>query len=904
MIGVGAGDVVTGTRTTLNSTDIIIDAVSGDGDILNVTASDDLVAGNAATVVGFENVNYTVQAFVTTTGTTFAIDNSGVASAAITIDVDQVGSSVVSTSITGVATDSTVTASSDFTTTVTVDGDDNAAVTVNAASAAVVAASAAGALTGATLTSTLSGTAAVVRFDTDSDAATVLTTTAADLEIDAVAATSVTATSSGSIIADQSVDATTENLTAATTVNLTAGDEIIAEMTAATAATLSAGFGDATTVTESVITGASLTTLNISGNGSAPRFDTTAADAVRTINITGSQNVTVEMDLVAVAALTTALSVTDSSTGTSRIILANTDAGAATNLSGVGADVIELAVANTRALTFASGAAVTISADQAAGTLDGADATAASNTLAITLDDGDDTANAADLSGVTITDMASVSIDASVDVQASTITSLTASADNTDVTINAGALGVTLATAVNLGTGDLVINSTAAVAGGATAITATSLTASGSGAVTLTAINSSNLATVTTGSGADALTISATGASLTLNSGAGNDAVIIGAATTASMTYTLEGGDGFDTLGLTDTVSYTAGTITESGFERIRLVDGDATSTDVTVANSLLDGSTYIMTTDGTAIVNTITVTLGTGEVSTDLSGLTFDNTFQAANDIVVLNAGGATGNLTLVGSDMINQFTGGTGNDTLTGGDAADVLNAGNGTNTITGGAGADALTGGTGVDTINGGADGDTITAGTGNDVITAGEGTDVVNGGAGADTIDLTETTSAADNVLVVALTDGGAAGTAAGTFTGFDVITGFTTGTDDIVFDGNTNGDDTVDTAIFTGAGGADEVVVAATLAVTASNDITISNYTSVDQVVNYINDLIANGNYVPDSTSTDLFVVTIGSGTSGTSVLYAVVDDGAAVDATEITLIATVNGVLTATDTFI
>ena len=63
---------------------------------------------------------------------------------------------------------------------------------------------------------------------------------------------------------------TSENLTAATTVNLTAADEIIAEMTAATAATLSAGFGDAAAVTASVITGGALTDLNLSGNGSAP----------------------------------------------------------------------------------------------------------------------------------------------------------------------------------------------------------------------------------------------------------------------------------------------------------------------------------------------------------------------------------------------------------------------------------------------------------------------------------------------------------------------------------------------------------------------------------------------------------------------------------------------------------
>ena len=51
---------------------------------------------------------------------------------------------------------------------------------------------------------------------------------------------------------------------------------------------------------------------------------------------------------------------------------------------------------------------------------------------------------------------------------ASSITGLTGSADNTDVTIEAGANGVTLATTANVGTGTLTINSTGAVALGGT----------------------------------------------------------------------------------------------------------------------------------------------------------------------------------------------------------------------------------------------------------------------------------------------------------------------------------------------------------------------------------------------------------------------------------------------------
>lgn len=890
MIGAGSGDVVTGTGTTLNSNDIIIDVSSGDGDTLNVTTSSDIGAANAATVVGIESVNFTMQSFTGGGDNEFDIDASGIAASTITIDLDQTGTSVVSTSITGVATGSSVIATGDFTTAVAVSGDDNAAITVNAAAPSIQATSGAGALTSATMTGTLAGSGAVTRFDTNSDAAAVMTTTASDLEIDAIAATSVTANSSGSIVADNSADATTENLTAATTVSLTAADEIVVEMTAATSATLSAGFGDAAAVTESLITGAALTTLNLSGNGSAPRFDTTAAAAVRTIDISGSQNVTVEMDLSEVSALTTPLAVTDSSTATSRVILGTANAGVATNLSGVAADVIELAIANTRTLTFASGAAVTISADQAAGTYDGADATAATNTLALTLNDGDATAGAADLAGVTITDFGSVTIDASVDAQVSTITSLTASADNTDVTINAGARGVTLATAVNLGTGDLVISSTAAVAGGATAITANSLTVSGNGAVTLTAINSSNLRTVTTGAGNDALTVSATGASLTLNTGDGTNSVTMGASTTAAMTYTIAAGSGFDTFAVLDGTNVSSGTLAITGFERVRVTEGGTgNGSAVTVSSSLLNGQSYIMNSTeptGDGDITAITVTLGTGVVSGDYSSLIWDATWGADDTLTVTDTTGA--NITLTGAtDISNIFTTGSGNDTLTGGDAGDTLDAGNGVNTINGGAGEDSLTGGTGVDTINGGDDDDQIAGGTGNDVLTGGEGADNITGSTGADSIVLTETTSAADTVDFDATSDGSAVGVASGTFSGFDVITGFRTANDTVVFD-NT---------VFSGATGANggETVLAGTAASIAAADLTIAEITDVDQVLLFVNDSAVVGNF--DAAEQEVLAVTF----TGLTALYSIndADSSGTIEAGEIVLIGTVDAVLTA-----
>ena len=373
--------------------------------------------------------------------------------------------------------------------------------------------------------------------------------------------------------------------------NLTAVDEITAEMTAATAATLSAGFGDAATVTVSAITGAALTDLNISGNGSAPTFNTEAATLVDTINISGDQNVTVRMGLDDVAALAAAnaLTVTDTSSGTSTIAFVS-GTGAA-DLTNVAADSINLGVANNAAVTYASGANVTVSANQVAGTFDGSDAGAASNTLTISMNDGNATNTATNtLNGVAITDFANVTIDGSVDDAGTTLTAITASADNTNITVNAGSNGVTLAGTTTLGTGNLVINSTAAIAGGATALTANSLTTSGSGALTMTAINATTLNSVTTDAGADSLTISNTGASVTISSGAGNDTVNIGASTTALMTYTLDGGEGFDTLGLTDATDVSSGTMVASGFERLSIINAGAANSAVTIANTDITG--------------------------------------------------------------------------------------------------------------------------------------------------------------------------------------------------------------------------------------------------------------------------------------------------------------------------
>jgi hypothetical protein len=159
----------------------------------------------------------------------------------------------------------------------------------------------------------------------------------------------------------------------------------------------------------------------------------------------------------------------------------------------------------------------------------------------------------------------------------------------------------------------------------------------------------------------------------------------------------------------------------------------------------------------------TITVTAG-DSLSADIDGLTMGNiSITGAGDASVIVAS-AVGTAT-TGSITISLTGTGSVASTV---DLSDVGAAG--TVSVTGGLGADVLIGTATAATLSGGAGADVITGGAGVDTITGGESTDTITGGAGADVITLTETTSAADIVIMT----GGIATT--------DSITGFTVAND--------------------------------------------------------------------------------------------------------------------------
>ena len=743
--GTSGNDTITGTSTTYNSTDLIIDASTTDQDAMTITATGDI--GATPTVTNVETANFNLDSF-TASGTTadaiFEVKADNISGAdLINVNVTKDGSSITSATVTGAKTNSNIAFGSAITTAAVVTGAaDNEAVTVSAPAASITANSA-GTLTSATMTG--SGAASTTTtFVSDSDGTLNATTTASDMTVTAAAAKNVTLTSA------KDIDANTTDLTAATTVNLTAGNEVDVGLEAATTATIAAGSGGTGVVSQiDDAAGNTLTSLTLSGNGSSPTFDIGDSEGVATVTINGDQDVTVTTSAANVGALTNdQLTVTDNSSATSTMTLTGTGD---VDTSVIGTDVIKISGDNTGTIETGSGQTLTVTVDQTSLKLDGADASAASNSLTVILDDGTNTTGAAavDLTALTVTDITNLTIDASKDATtASTITAITATADNTNITVEAGAKGVTFGNAGTsdlsgaTGGGTLTVNSTGAVSVTTHTLDVSEFISTGGGAVTMTA-TSTEVNKVTTSSGIDSLTFDGLTDTLTVDSGAGNDTVTLTASTAASKNYTIDMGDGTgDTLTVgADALDLNNGaTFTLTNAEKISFADNVVATT---VGASLLDGKGYLLNHADETDTLVVTVELGTAN-SVDLSNLVVNGLNLTSADSFTVNGAAKTSAVTLTGANtMANTLTGGTKDDSITGGDAGD---------TLAGGAGDDTILGGGGNDTITGGDGGDSLTGGTGTNTYQYGSG-DADSG----ETITFTAGTSATEKISVTSSAD---------------------------------------------------------------------------------------------------------------------------------------------------
>jgi Ca2+-binding RTX toxin-like protein len=300
-------------------------------------------------------------------------------------------------------------------------------------------------------------------------------------------------------------------------------------------------------------------------------------------------------------------------------------------------------------------------------------------------------------------------------------------------------------------------------------------------AITTSFLGQTEALNITTANGTNSVTLGS-GAS-TVTGGTGADTVVVATNAALAAAGSINGGTGADIL----TISTADLGIVDSSFLRVAAVETltltgastavlGANATAATIATVITGNAATTITSTQTALtVNPLAITAG---LALTLLGSANYTVTQAGTAFDTLVATGSTGTLAATfGDDTGNAVavTTGNGNTTVTGnaGDVITVTGLLTDTQTfngitakfnVTATTGAQTITTGAAVDTIRGGAGGDNITPGGANDVVIL----------AALDSSVVTSTTLA---------TPGTFGGTEAFTFataSGYDRITGFTTG----------------------------------------------------------------------------------------------------------------------------
>ena len=697
VFGTANDDVINGTATTYTAGDIITDGTTSDNDTLTVTTTDDIAA--TPVVSGIENVNFVLTSVGggATVPATFTVDAANINASTVTLSATNASTVVTTAAVTNVKTDVTI-ASGIATVNVATAADADVTVNATGATQTVVqsgttdtltitggnltvndvtaeesitidatgtvsmtdaAANAAGSDVAISITAggnvdvvdvTDTGSLTVVSggnivvgaTDLFTDGAVTLTTTAGDITVtNADDATSLVINAVGAgpadttTAADGAVIVTAADTATTATINST--DSItITDMNAATSASLSAA------AASSIVSVDALGDLTLASTGTAATpvaytVTTGEMQAIETLTITGSQDVTLAMggdDLVAAATANQALVATDTSSGTSRLDI-NAASGAALDLSGVALDEIEISADNsTDALTVASGAQLVVSANQTDLTVTAA--AVAGNVLNLQLDSGTAT------TGVTLTDLSATNV--------STI----------NVTMADDALATHTITDAGVGA-------------------STAITISGNGALSFGAIGTAQVAASVDASGVTGDITANVVMAGSFTAGDGDDTINISDA--VSTTRIIDAGAGADSLVFAASDDFSAASLTLSGFETLNVA-----ASGVVLSGAQVSGKGYSIVGDLGSDTLAVNASSGTGETidisTSEIVLATVTVTGGAGSDILTGSAGSAT---VIVGGAAADTITGGTAADTITGGTGIDTINLG------TGGAGDD---------------------------------------------------------------------------------------------------------------------------------------------------------------------------------------------------------------------
>ena len=270
----------------------------------------------------------------------------------------------------------------------------------------------------------------------------------------------------------------------------------------------------------------------------------------------------------------------------------------------------------------------------------------------------------------------------------------------------------------------------------------------------------------------------------TLAGGDGNDTFVYNGTPETGATERLDGGNGTDTVRLASNTNLSSVTVTN--VEAFSLADGVT----LTFTAAQVAGQSWAINGTAGGGAENLIVTSATGGTA-NLSGLT-----GLANLSITVN--GQLGAETLVGSS---------GAETIAASDGADSVLGGGGADSLSAGADADTVIGGAGSDTLSGGAGSDRFVFAAGDAASTSLATLEVINDFVAADDEIALGVTGGAGNTDFTTAISYNAALTAAITLIagGTKDIVVTDTGTDTFVF-ADTNGDNVLDTVIqLTGTG---------------------------------------------------------------------------------------------------
>jgi hypothetical protein len=779
LVGTDGSDLFTATDATLGATDIIVDESSTDNDTLELTIGLDSAA---ATITGIENVNISLQE------DDLAVAAGNISDATITLSQNTLGVDGIVT--VNLSSDNNVTAGTGITDITVADATDGVTGTVDTGSA-----------TDATITGKANtSTNLVVNGDltlgvTGSTDVNITTTAAADITYTPAAATTT--------IINGAVDTELSMISA----NVATTFEVVNNLTDDATLTLNItddSTADTTTFDVDVVNLEEEST-SLAVNSGMHITTELVQDTLEISSVSDTAAIN-EVTLTTGFGLTTTTTFTDIKTAniiaTDDIVITKLiiDDGATAAISGTAdvtvTDIVdatatggdEKVILNASSLV---GALTVTDIYTASGTNDGASAVVYGGSGAndITITDGISATYMGQDAGDTI-------VVETVDAEKVTLST----GDGID-TITAAAMTESTLT-VESNDGNDIINVTNSGTGTLTSGKQTILSGLGNDKVTL------GIAALTSG------TINAT-------LGGGDDTAYldVSAGTLAAATLTIDGGEGSDTLDVLDTFTSVDDelTVTLTSIENLVVTDTDDTAianNAIEFAGSHLSGFTSIdvalASTANATKVDTIKLSVAADETTTDLSAL------------VVSDYG-----ISIDGDNTLENIA---DPDNTAFSNIYTIITSKDGA--------ANTITGTNATDVVIGKAEDDTITTG---------EGLDVIYGAAGADIINITESDDILDILVYASIIDGSAVGTAGGTFTGFDVVTGFESGTDKIVFDNSTPATDV--TAFATAIAMDGTAIVEATVIVKADgdatdsdNDLDAADYTNVDKIVSFLNDV--------------------------------------------------------------